>query len=188
MIIIVSGETYQAQAYIREIRSRKIKEEYEPYSFDSAKNSETASELAQLLRSQGLFQKKKVITVRNADAELVKAISKKYGEEKEGDIILFLVQRKLSSVKDKGVLFKHFDILEGQPLKRFIDEECKKRSIKPPYQILNSLFSAFSSKESNLFSLMNEIEKMSLAPQHISDVLTLPLDKNPFGITDALAR
>lgn len=188
MIHIISGESYQADVYIQEVKSAKLKEGYEPYSFDAEKNTETGAELLHLLRSQGLFQKNKVIIVRNTHTELIKTIAKKYSKEKGGDVIIFFAQRKLSSIVGKHVFIKHFDVPQGQALKRFIKEECKKRNMKPPYQIVNVLFSSFSSKESNLFSLVNEIEKFSLAPRYASDVLILPAHKNPFEITDALAR
>lgn len=187
MIIVVSGEAYQAGSFIRGLRLKKVHEGYEAYSFDVEGSDQTVREILELLRNRGLFQKKKIVIVRGADAQAVKTIANHFSKE-EGDIIVFSVQRKISAIKREDILLKHFDIPTGQTLRAFIQEEYKKRNEKPTYQMVDTLFAAFSSKEPNLFALVNEIEKLSLAPRHADDVLVLSHGKNPFALTDALAK
>lgn len=188
MIYLVSGEPYQAEQCIKELKGKKLEEGFEYYSFDAEENVEES--IFTLLDSPSLFNKNKIILARISDyvffETFVEAHKNGIGED---FVIFFAPSLKKISLKFSAVhiSLRHFIIPKGEILKEFIVKECNNRGMKLNNETLNRfLFGGRSLTD--LFCIVNEIEKIYLAPVHYKEIETFAKIENPFELTNALTR
>lgn len=189
MITIISGESYQAYTHIQKLVKKFTDQTYEYYSFDGTAGEKSWEQrLIQLLSMQSLFQKKKVVVLalpsRKEIEDVLPLVQPVIGES---EIIIHQKDGKKFTSRKTAYTLLHFDFPSGQALTKFIVDEFKKRNISNA-QTLASLLGSQTKQLPNLFFLVNEIEKLSLAPQYANDLRVLKNPSNPFALTDAIAK
>jgi len=189
MIYIVSGEPYQASQFVKELRAQKVQEGFEYYFFDTENTQEDFEKrFLELLSTRSLFNKNKIIQVRVSTYEFVKKFFEESFKKVQDNILIFFApgQKKII-VRDLRFTIKHFEVPKGIALREFILSEFHARNIKPSSLLVFSL-TPFNVSSLDLYPLINEIEKISLAPNMYKELLAIESKRNPFNLTDALAR
>jgi len=188
MILIISGEPYQARQHLNQVVREHAQQGFELYKLDAQDGEEKDVErnIINLLQAQSLFAKQKIVVVTNADAKFIKQFVEKQTKQIGESTLVFLVQKQLA-LKSKEVVAKHFALPQGNNLTEFIKQEFAKRNFTPPYQLVSAL-GVRQKSFSDLYWLVNEIEKISLAPNHSQELLMKEEIASPFAITDAFAQ
>jgi len=188
MIHIISGESYQASRCLNDIKQKKISEGYEYYALDTAQCSDDVETLiANLVAAPSLFRRPKLIVIRLEEYDTVKAFFQDYRESEDALLVFFAPDQKLLTVKDEKIHVEHFTIPQGEKLRAFIQEEFSRRNVTATAQMFGEL-ALIARNAKNLYPLVNEIEKITLAPNYYKELVVADSPQNPFAITDALAR
>lgn len=186
MIYLVSGEPYQANQFVNELKLQKLKEGFEYYSFDREDfEGETEGKIFELLASNTLFGRPKMIVVLSGEPELIKLCEKESSKIGDSLLIFLLSGEKRFKVASRTVISKHFEVPKGSGLEDFVVKEFQKRGGS---LAAISLFSHISPSLATLYPIVNEIEKMSLAKTHIRDVFALDDSPNAFALSDAFMK
>lgn len=190
MIYIVSGEPYQASQFVKKLKEQKIKEGFEYYFFDvEDAGEEIGKTILGLLGTLSLFGRKKFIVLHDYEFTFGKYFLEKFFEKVGTNDILFstAVKKRMSVPQQREVSISHFEIPKGESLKAFIVKEFRARGVKSDYQ-MTQLFMHNLYQLSSLYPIVNEIEKISLAPTYGKDLLTVESNLTPFSLTDALVK
>lgn len=188
MIYFVSGESYQAEQFVQQLKAKKMQEGFECYFFDSEEEIEKS--IFKLLDSPSLFNKNKIILARVSDYEFFEILAEKYKKRAREDTVVFFapsLKKPRAVSSDSGISLHHFTMLKGESLKQFILKECNDRGVKLNNEVLNQFLSQERSL-TDLFCIVNEIEKIYLAKERYQEVITFEKIESPFELTNALAR
>ncbi|MBI3335361.1 MAG: hypothetical protein HY001_02590 [Candidatus Portnoybacteria bacterium] len=189
MIYIVSGEPYQASQFVKKLKEQKIKEGFEYYSFNiEDEGEEIGKRILGLLGTPSLFGRKKFIVLHDYEFTFGKYFLEEFFEKVgTNDILFWTAVKKRVSAAQGEVSISHFEIPKGEGLKTFIAEEFRARGARSDYQ-MTQRFTRNLYQLPSLYPIINEIEKISLAPAYEKELLTLENGLTPFSLTDALAK
>ena len=186
MITIISGELYQAQEYLEELKRDAQEKGLEYYRVDGEEESDIVRRVSDLVSARTLFQKEKFIVLQAVSFEAIKEMCQELHDRVgESVLIFFALEVRVGKLSQKGIVHKHFEMPKGAKLSSWIKKEwrdCTSEALL----YLQSIAGQFNS----LYPLKNEIEKMRVAKRQYHAMLyAFGKPESAFALTDGfLAR
>ncbi len=184
MIIIISGEQYQAHEYLEELKRDAQEKGFEYYRFDE--EADVAQRVSDLVSARTLFAREKFIVIHAVSFEVIKEMCQElHNRVGENALVFFAPTGRTMKLASKDMSHKHFEMPTGAELDSWIKKQWDGYGGEAR-SYLQSIAGQFSS----LFPLKNEIEKMRLAKrQHHTQLYAFGKPDSAFALTDGfLAR